>query len=157
MPRPFLTYPTARHSERSRPIFSSAFVPAKASACGCEESLFSFFLSWCALRVPQVSVSHLGLLTLLFLLNLARVNHSARPATIPPPSSSTPLAPSSPCTSTLVHRIHQRCVRRFFPSRGLSTFNLWSPIPQFPIPRRHHSTLSHNHSTLNFYYSLLFA
>src|SRR5260370_8529203 len=30
-----------RHSERSRPTFSSAFAPAKASACGCEESLFS--------------------------------------------------------------------------------------------------------------------
>src|SRR5258708_3187109 len=37
-----------RHSERSRPTFSSAFAPAiddsdpvgKASACGCEESLF---------------------------------------------------------------------------------------------------------------------
>ncbi len=30
-----------RHSERSRPVFSSAFVPAKALACGCEESLFA--------------------------------------------------------------------------------------------------------------------
>src|SRR5882762_4522121 len=31
-----------RHSEWSRPTFSSAFAPAKASACGCEESLFDF-------------------------------------------------------------------------------------------------------------------
>ncbi|OLE75527.1 hypothetical protein AUG19_05300 [archaeon 13_1_20CM_2_54_9] len=27
------------HSERSRPIFSSAFAPANASACAAEESL----------------------------------------------------------------------------------------------------------------------
>ncbi len=33
LPRPLLTYPTARHSERSRPIFSSAFAPLKGSAC----------------------------------------------------------------------------------------------------------------------------
>src|SRR5260370_3064662 len=32
------------HSERSRPTFSFAFAPAKASACGCEESLFLFHL-----------------------------------------------------------------------------------------------------------------
>jgi uncharacterized DUF497 family protein len=32
----------ARHSERSRPIFSFPFAPAKGSACGCEESLFLF-------------------------------------------------------------------------------------------------------------------
>src|SRR6266478_2635011 len=34
---------THGHSERSRPTFSSAFAPANASACGCEESLFSVF------------------------------------------------------------------------------------------------------------------
>src|SRR5712691_8916859 len=31
-----------RHFERSRPTFSSAFAPAKASACECEKSLFRF-------------------------------------------------------------------------------------------------------------------
>jgi hypothetical protein len=33
----------ARHSERSRPIFSFPFAPAKGSACGYEESLFFFY------------------------------------------------------------------------------------------------------------------
>ncbi len=36
-----LTCPPHRHSERSRPISSLAFAPAKASACAVEESLFS--------------------------------------------------------------------------------------------------------------------
>src|SRR5258708_13150597 len=33
------------HSERSRPTFSLAFAPAKASPCGCEESLFLFLFA----------------------------------------------------------------------------------------------------------------
>jgi uncharacterized DUF497 family protein len=34
----------ACHSERSRPIISFPFAPAKGSACGCEESLFFFLI-----------------------------------------------------------------------------------------------------------------
>src|SRR5207249_10786260 len=42
-----------RHSERSRPTFSSPFAPAKGAACGYEESLFSSHPVAAAFRPPS--------------------------------------------------------------------------------------------------------
>jgi len=95
--------------------------------------------------VPQVLVSHLGLLTLLFPCSPSAHRNRSTPLRSHP-TLNLPIPPRffSPRTSTLVLRIHQRCVRRLLPSPGpLSTFNfqLSTSGPEFPIPvLRCHST-----------------